>query len=163
MSTLSPIEKSQLNKFISDIDAMRRGGSTKQPRPHKLILLMAIIKLIEKKQIIENKVPFDDTLKEAFSDVFEKFHTTQDWNQPSQPYFHLRTSDFWFHKIKAGRESAYAKLTTSGGGDQRILQNIEYAYFSDEAFNVLTNEHMRSVLHEYLLDILTTYKAEQGD
>ena len=55
-----------------------------------------------------------------------------------------------------GREDAYAKLSTSGGGDKRILDNIQYAYFSDETWVVINDPEQRNTLRHFIVGTFFT-------
>jgi len=70
------------------------------------------------------------------------------------PFFHLRTSGFWFHKIKPGREKNYAALTTTGGGLRLIHDNIDYAYLRDDFFKALSNPVSRRELRLLITSLL---------
>ena len=94
-------------------------------KPHKLVMLLAVLDLFDKRIVTENKIPLDDNLSKSFSNLFNLIRTDGDWKQPAPPFFHLRTSSFWKHKIKDGREVQYSKLSTSGGGSKRIEENTD--------------------------------------
>lgn len=154
MPDLSFVEASSLSRFISEIDSMKRGKSQQKDKPHKLVLLLAIINLFDKGIIRQNRIYFDDDLVQEFTNVFSLIGAGDDWCQPAPPFFHMRSSSFWLHKVISGREDAYAKITTSGGGIKRIVENIEYAYFADYAFAVLTDTDLRKALRDHVVSIL---------
>lgn len=62
----------------------------------------------------------------------------------------FRSSNFWHHKVRNGREQAYAKLKTSGGGIKHIIENIEYADLSQNAYAVITHPTARNELRNFL-------------
>ncbi len=121
--TMSLQEK--LAHLKKEIQKMQRDITHGHKKPHKLVMLLAVLDLFEKHIISENKIYFNDDLTESFSNVFNLIRAKGDWNQPAPPFFHLRTSSFWKHKIKDGQEVQYSKLSTSGGGTKRIEENIE--------------------------------------
>lgn len=113
-------------------------------------MLLAVIDLLDEGKITENRIYFDEALIQSFERNFRHYSSLEDWCQPGPPFFHLRSSDFWFHRVKSGREEQYAKLTTSGGGTKRILDNIEYAYFSDDAWGVMSDPSARGKLRVFI-------------
>ena len=154
MSDLPSVDNYSLRVLEEEIMNLRRGGSKEDPRPHKLLMLLAVIDQLDEGAINSNRIPFEDTLIRSFERNFRHYSSLNDWCQPGPPYFHLRSSTFWHHRVKPSREEAYAKLTTSGGGKKRILDNIDYAYFSDEAWNVFSDAASRGHLRVFLTRIL---------
>jgi len=154
MSDLPSVANYSLQVLEAEITDLRRGGSKEDPRPHKLLMLLAVIDLLDEGFIQGNRIPFDDSLVQGFERNFRHYSSLNDWCQPGPPYFHLRTSTFWHHQVKPGREEAYAKLSTSGGGTKRILDNIDYAYFSDEAWDVFSDSASRGHLRVFITRIL---------
>lgn len=160
MSSLSPMITSTLDQLRTEIDALRRGGSSQEPKPHKLLLLLAVLDLSEEGRLVENKIYFDERLIALFEKHFRQFANEGDWCQPGPPFFHLRSSSFWHHKIREGREQAYSKLTTSGGGTKRIIENIEYAYLSSDVYEAICNPIVRSELYSFIRLQLDDYSPK---
>lgn len=163
MSDLSPVIDIALNKLQTEISQLRRGGGRKDPKPHKLLMLLVVLELADEGLLSENKIFFDDHLITLFEKHFRHVGKFGDWCQPVPPFFHLRSADFWHHKIRDGREEIYAKLTTSGGGMKRITENIEYAYLSDDAFSVIADSLARSMLRRFINSEINQYVSEGID
>src|SRR3990170_3392234 len=89
-----------ISRLKVEITEMQRDTTHGTKKPHKLVMLLAVIDLYEKDLINENKIPFDTNLTDSFSNVFNLIRAKREWNQPAIPYFHLRTSNFWHHKVK---------------------------------------------------------------
>lgn len=137
-----------------EIQRIQRDITHGHKKPHKLVMLLAVLDLFDKRIVTENKIPFDDNLSESFSNLFNLIRIDGDWNQPAPPFFHLRTSSFWKHKIKDGREAQYSKLATSGGGSKRIEENIDYAYLSDDVYALFSDGIIRQDIREFLISLL---------
>lgn len=150
MFNLPPLTYQSLLKLQEEIDNLHRGGSKAEPKPHKLIMLLVVIEMADRGLLQENKIYYDETLRKIFNDYFELLSNPEDWAQPGPPFFHLRTSDFWYHKIKIGQEAQYMLLKTSGGGHKIIEENIEYAYLSDYAYRVISDNTARKALRDYI-------------
>ena len=119
MSDLSFIDK-KIQPLTVEIEAMRRGGPKDRQKPHKLFMLLAVIDLFDQSLVSENRIYFNEQLIRNFERHFRLYAGEDDWCQPGPPFFHLRNSSFWNHKVKAGRENVYRKLTTSGGGVKEL-------------------------------------------
>ena len=133
-------------KFASlRMNAHRRGHSS----PHKVAMLLAVIDLMEQGKIPENKIWFDEQLRDAFKTQFEKLASPGDRCTPHNPFFHLRTEGFWHHHPKIGRQAACERL--SRASPVHIANNIMYAYLDDELYEYLHYSLARELLRTALL------------
>jgi len=148
-----------LLQLEAELRAMRLGGIRGRKSPHKLLLLLAVLDRLDAGEVTDNRIQYDPGLTERFRAYFDAVAQEGDWCQPGPPFFHLRSSSFWQHRVLPGREDAYAKLATSGGGDRRILDNIQYAYFTDGAWRVVADAGQRSALRHFI--IATFFTAEE--
>ncbi len=105
-----------------------------------------------------NRIYFRDPLLSVFESLFGLVQKKDDWCQPGPPFFHLRSSGFWFHKIRPGRENEYLKLKTTGGGVQIIQDNIEYAFLRDDVFGALSHPEMRQELRRYIVSLINPFE-----
>lgn len=144
MSHLSFINEDCTALLLEELKNLKLGKYNGRNKPHKLFLLLAVADLFDRGVFTDNRIYLNDELKVAFSEVFEKYKKKGDWNGIAQPFFHLRTASFWHHKVREGREGIYNSLTTSGGGEQHIRKNIEYAFLSDEAFSAFSDARSRA-------------------
>lgn len=142
--TIMASDKQDFLRFVNTLENLHFNKKGERVRPHKLIMLLAVAELFENGTLKDNRIYFDDSLTQTFTDIFERYQLADDMSQPSIPFFHLRTADFWHHKTLPGMEESYQKLNTSGGGTKRIHDHIEYAYLSDYAFNVMQDTKSRT-------------------
>lgn len=140
-----------LRELEKKLEQMRRSTVGGKPKPHKLLMLLAVLDLFDEGVLQENRIPYDPALIERFGEYFRVVAQEGDWCQPAPPFFHLRSAGFWKHQPIAGRESQYASLTTSGGGSKRILDNIDYAYLDDDVFSVISTPEGRQSLRQFIL------------
>ncbi|NLC55399.1 MAG: DUF4007 family protein [Armatimonadetes bacterium] len=142
-----------LRSLLQDIAELRRGTWSGRAKPHKLVMLLTVLDLAETGRLEDNRIYFDEELQATFCNRFTDLCDRSDWCQPGPPFFHLRSAPFWHHKIRPGREPAYANMTTSGGGSRRILDTIEYAYLSDYAWRAVSDPVARRVLRNRLYEM----------
>mgnify|MGYP003675488300 CR=1 FL=1 len=135
-------------KMFSKLKMNTRGGSEKSP--HKVAMLLAVSEMIENGDIAENRILFSQKLKQNFSKHFSEFAGPRDRDNPHLPFFHLRSSSFWHHRVKPGIADAYAGLSTASGPGV-INEHIEYVYLDDELFELLGYGVARQLLHAALL------------
>lgn len=140
-----------ISNILNSLNRKRGLGHTS---PHKVLLWLATLDLMDRGYILENRIYFDNELIQVFTSLFNRYKVGKDLNQPSQPFFHLRSSGIWKHKVKPGEESYYANLTTSGGGSLRIERSIEFAYLDDDIYEALTQPETRAELRHALITLL---------
>lgn len=124
-----------------------------QASPHKVAMLLTVISKFEKETVNQNKIYFNEELRQEFSAQFRQLAGPKDSDNPHLPFFHLRSSDFWRHHIKPGKRSSYENLSTASGPGA-IAEHIEYAYLDDELYELLDNEVVRNILRASLYENL---------
>lgn len=159
MSDLSSLN-TPIERFKQEVIGLRRGKLGKHYRPHKLVMLLSVIELAERGLLPENKIYLAEPLFSIFEGIFLLVKKKDDLCQPGPPFFHLRTSGFWFHKVRPEREKAYSKLTTTGGGLQMIDEHIEYAYLRDDVYDLVTNSISRRDLRLFISELLNAPEEE---
>ena len=119
--------------------------------PHKVCMLLAVMDLITNKSISNNRIFFDDVLRQEFSSHFNMYRTEADRDSPHLPFFHLRSEGFWHHQPKPGQAVAYQSLTTVSGPGE-LNSNVAYAYLDEALFQLLQNKVAREYLKASLLE-----------
>lgn len=140
-----------LTGFLEQIKQIKTGTASK---PHKFILLLAVIQLIETGYIKQNRIYYDDELKNAFTEYFKIIARGNDRNRPYTPFFHLRTSGFWFLKPKPNKQEYFTSIV-SIGGPQELVDNIEYAYFDDSVFQMLLDPEQLPIIKSTIYKLAT--------
>jgi predicted restriction endonuclease len=159
MSDMPSLNESEIKKFKQKIKKIKLGRKDGNLKPHKLIMLLAVIDMAEAGFLTENKIYYTEPLLGFFNKNFRKYSSQKDWCQPAPPFFHLRSSGFWFHKPIAGREAVYNSLNSSGGGSKRIIENIEYSYLDENTFIILSNKNARLEIKQLIITIIEEIQA----
>lgn len=126
-----------------------------QKKPHKLLLLLAVARLISRGVIIESVISYSQELVEEFKQLFDRFKADGDRNRPFNPFFHLRTSGVWRLVSNPGQEQALEAATSIGGpGDlnrlvkcastEGVLREILFNHESRYAFQKLAEQRLSS-------------------
>lgn len=155
-----PSVNSALEKLKQELEDLKRGKQGNHYRPHKLVMLLSVIELADRGLLPENKIYLSPHLLSIFENLFVLVKRKNDLCQPGPPFFHLRTSGFWFHKIRPERAEYYSKLTTTGGGLQLVEQNIEYAYLRDDVYGLVMDSSSRKALRLIISELLNTSDGE---
>ncbi|PHQ14745.1 DUF3883 domain-containing protein [Marinobacter profundi] len=152
----NPRESGLLECHMSLLDyekrfsALRLNSSGGFNSPHKVALLLALMDLIDRGDLRENIIRFDNVLKDAFANRLASFGDSSARNNPHLPFFHLRSEGFWHHKIVPGQLESYEQLSTASSVGV-VISHIEYAFLDDELFELLQSKLIRNLLSESLL------------
>ena len=84
--------------------------------PHKALLLLAVIDLVERGVIKCARIELSDTLVQAFNENARKFFASSPLFQPkvNYPFYHMDSEPFW-HLVKAQRN----ELPLAADGEAR--------------------------------------------
>ena len=122
--------------------------------PHKPLLLLAVIELIERAQIQENEIPLSPDLAETFIKYWSK--VTDRKPNIALPFFHLKNDGFWHLHLNAGYEKIL-DVATRITAISRLREVIACASLDDDLFVLLTDAGNREIIRQalicvYLLD-----------
>lgn len=144
-------------RLKTEIQQMNQEITHVAKKTHKLVMLLAVLYMIDRGVIQEDRIFYIEDLLTSFENIFNLTRAKGNWNQAAPPYFHLRTSSIWNHKTIPEREEVYRKLITSGRWVKRIRENIEHACFSKYAYEVISRQNPRQELRELIISILNPY------
>ncbi len=128
-------------------------SADKDRKPHKALILLSVLFGIADGKIRENKIYFDECLKELFSSFFRNYGRPQDSNRPHTPFFHLRSSGFWHLVAKEGRDEELNAASTIGS-EKDLNYLVEYAYLDDDLYRIVLNEQSGKKLIKAIMDSL---------
>ncbi len=101
--------------LIHGMRMFRRNGHTS---PHKAVMMLAVIDLIASGETEGNRIYYDPELLEHFRRYFDLVKTRDDSFSPINPYFHLRSEDFWHHQPAEGKEEVCRYISNPGGAEK---------------------------------------------
>ena len=136
-----------LQKYIRKIERLRidkaHGDS-----PHKPILLLAVIELIEQGQICENMICFSPNLAET-AKQFWVVVPERTFNI-AMPFFHLKSDGFWHLHANEGYESKLSRARKLKAVS-RIHELISHVTLDDELFVLLADAGNREIIRQTLI------------
>ncbi len=141
-------------KFANlNVNRNRERGSA----PHKPILLISVLELIEQGKIYKNRIPLSPELISTFLKYWRSLVTTDHRSDISLPFVHLTGDKFWHLYLNPDSEATSAtKLGRKGV--TAVKKTVQHAYFDSELFFILQNPEQRIVLLRVLID---TWFSEQ--
>lgn len=141
----------ELEDYMREFASMSVGVSKGRKLPHKAILLMALMNLIETGVITGNRIELDNVIANAFSTTWNKYFDTKVpavWT----PFYHLKGESFWHFKAN-GNEEKLKDLLSFGGTPSvgKMRPVIKYAYLDKALFDYMENDGCREKLKEVLV------------
>ena len=136
-----------LQKYIRKMERLRIDRAHKDA-PHKPLLLLAVIEMIEQGQIQENKIYFSPALAETVMKYWVEI-TDRKFNI-AMPFFHLKSDGFWHLHPNPGQKKVLegARQIRSISGVQEV---IAYASLDDDLFVLLTDAGNREIIRQTLI------------
>lgn len=131
--------------------AVNKKGNT--IAPHKAILLLAVIDLIERRIITTPFVPISDELIRAFESIW-KANVSEKSRfscRIATPFFHMQSSPFWELTRTATYEGhiEYSSITT-------LKRDFLGAKIDDELFQYFSNDEARNEIRQLIKDYYLT-------
>ena len=136
-----------LQKYVRKMERLRI-DKAHGDAPHKPILLLAVIELIEQGQIHENKIYFSPNLAETAKQYWvvvpeRRFNI-------AMPFFHLKSDEFWHLHANAGYESKLSR-TRKLRSVSHIHELISHVTLDDELFVLLADAGNRETIRQTLI------------
>jgi putative restriction endonuclease len=139
-----------LSRYEDAFSDLNVGRSRGHEKPHKPIMLLAVMDLIESGRIRENQIEFEPGLLGRFKAYFDIVKSVNDSLTPLLPFFHLRGDKFWHHHPRPGQESTYQALSNPGGKG-KFLGVVDHAYLDDALFQLLCDPDTREQLRQTIV------------
>lgn len=128
--------------------------------PHKPILVLSVLHLIETESIKRNQIYLREELIDTFLQVWMYLGSEIHAPDISRPFFHLRGDKFWHHIPNSGfKKIVMSKIKLKSFGD--VKQAIKYAYVDDILFELLQEPTTRRSLETILIQKWFHEKTEQ--
>lgn len=118
--------------------------------PHKPILLLSVIELLQQGLISQNRIFLDPELIATFLKLWSQLGSDTHRSDIALPFFHLQGDGFWHLQSNPGFEAilgSKAKLRTI----RALKEAVQYAYLDDELFRILQDETSRNSLVSVLV------------
>lgn len=142
----------ELDDYAHEFANMSVGVSKGRKLPHKAILLLGLMSLIESDTIKENRIQLDSVIANAFANVWNKYYNSK---VPSvwTPFYHLKSESFWHFKPN-GNEEKLKDLLSFGGTPSvgKMRPVIKYAYLDKALYELMKSDNSRQRLKNVLLD-----------
>lgn len=145
-----------------------------KPAPHKALLLLAIIDLIEDGTIYNNRIFLSDELEATYKKLWKKLLGKSLLFTPDvyKPYYHMNHEPFWelipvepvsaTSRMVADESQAYTNVPQKKEEPRYTMKwmrsHYKYAEIDSELFRILQDENVRAQLR---LTLIGTYLVGQ--
>jgi putative restriction endonuclease len=115
----------------------------------KPVLLIAVFDSIERGLIGDNKLLFDDRLKQMYESVYRSYEKERPITPFYKPFFHLQTDGYW-HLSWENDVDRKAK------SDKYLRENVKYASLDNALWDLLQDAEARNILKETVIKYFLT-------
>ena len=139
-----------LDFYIERFGKLKTAYSKSRPTPHKALLLLSVIDLIENGTITSSKVELSDALIETFkSNVKDLFK--DDFFNPAigQPFFFMKSEPFW---QLVANDVSDLELKSTYFSVVNLRKRFRYALIDTDLFVLLKDNSNREILRDELLN-----------
>ena len=143
-----------MKKYLHQFSNLHRNKLKGEIAPHKPIMLLSVMDLIEAGFITSNKIEFSEMLEERFKSNWKRYVKTDSVFKPNAgtPFWHLSYEPFWRLVPFCGGEETIAQLKKSNPySSGTIRKNIRYAEIDIELFELMKDENYRNKLKDILV------------
>jgi putative restriction endonuclease len=148
-------------EWLGRLYSLRRDKRGDHERPHKPVLLLSILELLDRGVIRENSVPLNDELVATFKRYFEAVRERDDKPTIENPFYFLSGDKFWRIIPKGGSEALYCEGYASGAPSVAQLRRQKVAGQFDEGLWALMSDGVAR--HQLREALIARYFPERRD
>ena len=121
--------------------------------PHKAVLLISILTLVDNGAITDNKILLDKTIAKAFASTWGDYLYNTKTPSVWIPFWYMKSESFWHFKALADENILQNLLCFAGHPSIGQMRNvIKYAYVDEQLFSLMKDRAERSKLKETLIE-----------
>jgi len=154
-NNLKQREYLDLATYVAQFMTLKNNAHSGEIAPHKPIMLMTIMSLIDKGIITKNQITPSAELAQEFKEMWDKYipndshYTAAVWT----PFWHMKNEPFWHFKCK--KENFKIDSLAEPGQTAKISDiraNVDWVFLDPALFIVLLNKNCRMFLCGALVD-----------
>ena len=139
--------------YIEIFRKLSTGVQNGKKLPHKAVLLLSILTLIENGTITENKIHLDKSIANTFASTWGNYLQNNKIPSVWIPFWYMKSEPFWHFKALADENILQNLLCFAGHpsvGQMRSV--IKYAYVDEQLFSLMKDRKERSKMKEALIE-----------
>ncbi len=151
--------------YIEAFRNLKTNQKYSRKSPHKAILLLTIIEMIENNLLSENEIKYDETLKRVYVTIWNRCLPEEESFIPTAyfPFWHMQSEEFWHIVPIRGREDIMTLLRDSNvkPSEAKLADCVQYARLDDDLYFLMTMSSGRSALKKVLLETYTSLSSSR--
>ncbi len=156
------VDNQQWEHWLERLYNLRRDKRGSHERPHKPVLLLSIIDLLDRGVIQHNAIPLSDELVASFKRYFAVVRREDDQPTIQNPFFHLSGDGFWKLVPRPGLEPIYRPGATSGVPSvAELRRRVAHGEFEEAFWPLVGGPMARHQLREALIARYFPEKREE--
>ena len=138
-----------LDKYSECFANLRTAKKLGLPAPHKAVLLLSVMELVEAGVITGNRIELSECLEKTFLKLWKRYVGTSVVFQAkvATPFWHLQNESFWSLYLNDGKDLS---TVTSPYSVSRLRENT-HAIIDQELFELMIDEDRRARLRVLLI------------
>ena len=148
-----PVNVITSTSYVENFKSLSTGVQKGKKLPHKAVLLLSILTLVENGIITENKIHLDKTIANTFASTWENYLHNNKIPSVWIPFWYMKSEPFWHFKALADENILQNLLCFAGHpsvGQMRSV--IRYAYVDEQLFSLIQEKKELLKLKEALID-----------
>lgn len=157
-----------MENYIEQISSMKYRVLNGFVSPHKAIMLLAVIDMIEFELVEGNNFFINDETKQSFLFNWEQYLGERELPykaNPWAPFWHLNHEPFWYLVPKDGDAEKVKKLAGPGETPHvgQMRKVIAFAKLDDELYKLLKDTEFRGRVKQILVEKYVNPMSQQSD
>lgn len=145
-----------ISKYLSLFSSLNTSIKSGICAPHKAIMLLTVIDMVEDGSISNTCIEFSEKLERLFNYNWNRYigESSVFQPKPGTPFWHLNSEPFWNLIPYEGGEETIKKLQQGNPYSASTLrQHIKYAQIDKDLFELLKDKTNRAMLRTLLIGI----------
>ena len=150
---IEPVNNNTNASYVEIFRNLSTGVQNGKKLPHKAVLLLSILTLIENGTITENKIHLNKTIANTFASTWGDYLHNSKIPSVWIPFWYMKSESFWHFKALADENILQNLLCFAGHPSVGQMRNvIKYAYVDEQLFSLMQDRVERSKLKEALIE-----------
>ena len=139
--------------YVDTFRNLSTGVQNGKKLPHKAVLLLSILNLVDNGTIAENIIHLDKTIANTFASTWGDYLHNNKIPSVWIPFWYMKSEPFWHFKALEDENILHNLLCFAGHPAVGQMRNvIKYAYVDEQLFSLMRNREDCSKLKEALIE-----------
>ena len=139
--------------YVDTFRNLSTGVQNGKKLPHKAVLLLSILNLVDNGTIAENIIHLDKTIANTFASTWGDYLHNNKIPSVWIPFWYMKSEPFWHFKALEDENILHNLLCFAGHPSVGQMSNvIKYAYVDEQLFSLMQNREDCSKLKEALIE-----------